>query len=83
LHVAGQRLYQDEREQLEATITKQLGDGEPPDTITATLLGAIRAVAGDKTTMERRQRAKTVGRSLYVASGSRRQSAVIVVYLGQ
>lgn len=66
LHVAGQRLYQGEREQLEATIAKQLGDSEPPDIIAATLLGAIRAVAGDKTTMERRQRANTVGRGVQI-----------------
>jgi hypothetical protein len=66
LHVAGQRLYQDEREQLEATIAKQLGDGEPPDTIAATLLGAVRAVAGDKGTVERRQRADTVGKGVQI-----------------
>jgi hypothetical protein len=66
LHVAGQRLYQDEREQLEATITKQLGDCEPPDAIAATLLESIRTVAGDRRTTERRQRAKTVGRGVQI-----------------
>jgi hypothetical protein len=66
LHVAGQRLYQDERKQLEVTIAKQPEDSEPPNTIATTLLGAIRAVANDRTTVERRRRANTVGTGVQI-----------------
>jgi hypothetical protein len=66
LHVAGQRLYEDERAALEARLDRKLQAGEPPSAIARCLVDAIRAVADDRSTAEHRKRANTVGKGIQI-----------------